>query len=158
MQSSVPYVLYIHSILRYFILIFAAVVSVQCLIGMLQKKRFAKSNRMPALLLLIFCDMQLLLGFVLYYYKMIASNVLGSGNVMGDTYKRFFGVEHSVSMIIAIVLVHVGYSITKKNIAYDRKFKRLFWCSFVALAIFMAMTPWAAKQVVGRPNVPVMPS
>jgi hypothetical protein len=61
-----------------------------------------------------------------------------------------------LAMIIALVLVHVGYSVTKKNMDDDRKFKRLFWCSFIALGIFMAMTPWEGKQVVGRPNIPHM--
>jgi hypothetical protein len=36
----------------------------------------------------------------------------------------------------------------------DRKYKRLFWCSFIALGIFLAMIPWQGKQVVGRPNIP----
>ncbi len=157
-MQSVPYLLYIHSILRYIILLFAAIVAFQSLTGLLGKKRFLKSNRMPALLLLIFCDLQLLMGISLYYFKIIETGILKSGMVMKDTYSRFYAMEHSLSMVIAIILVHVGYSVTKKNIDDDRKFKRLFWCSFVALAIFMAMTPWAAKQVVGRPNIPVMPS
>lgn len=156
-MPSLPYLLYIHSILRYFILLFAAITAFQSLTGMMGKKPFRKSNRIPALVLLIFCDLQLLLGLVLYYYKIVETGVLKSGMVMKDTYSRFFAVEHSVSMVVAIILVHVGYNVAKKNMDDDRKFKRLFWCSFIALAIFMAMTPWAAKQVVGRPNIPVMP-
>lgn len=158
MGSNINYFIYFHSIIRYFIILFAVLVAVQSLIGMLGKKKFTKGNRLPALFLLIFCDIQFLLGFVLYYQFIISAGVLSSGHVMTDRYSRFFAIEHSVSMIIALILVHVGYSITKKPIDDDRKFKRLFWCSFVALAIFMAMTPWEGKQVVGKPNFPVMPS
>ncbi len=154
----VPYILYLHSILRYIILLFAAIVAVQSLIGMMGKKQFQKSNRMPALVLLIFCDLQLVFGLMLYYFKLIETGVLKSGMVMKDTYSRFYAVEHSVSMVIAIVLVHIGYSYIKKNAEDGRKFKRLFWCSFIALAIFMAMIPWSGKQVVGRPNIPAMPA
>ena len=149
-------ILYVHSILRYFILLFAIVVVIQSLVGLMGKKKFQKPNKMIALFLLIFCDLQLLLGVVLYYYKLVTSGMLQGGNVMKDPYIRFYAVEHSVSMIVAIILVHVGYSFIKKNVDDDRKFKRLFWCSFAALAIFLAMIPWEGKQVVGRPNIPVM--
>jgi uncharacterized membrane protein len=157
MQSSTPYILYLHSVLRYLILIVAAIVAFQSLTGMMGKKKFLKSNRMPALFLLIFCDLQLVLGLILYYTKVVQTGILSGGMVMKDTFSRFYAVEHSLSMVIAIVLVHVGYNVTKKNMDDDRKFKRLFWCSFIALCLFMAMIPWEFKQVVGRPNIPVMP-
>lgn len=147
-------ILYLHSISRYFILLFALIVTVQSLVGMMGKRKFAKVNKQAALALLIFCDLQLLGGIALYYNKLIATGLLGNGNVMKDTYTRFYAVEHSVSMVLALVLVHVGYSVTKRNLDDDRKFKKLFWCSFVALVIFVAMIPWESKQVVGRPNIP----
>lgn len=153
MQSASPYVIYIHSIFRYFILIAAALVVVQSLIGMMGKKKFMPGNRKAALVLLIFCDLQLLFGLALYSMNGWMGRLSAPGG-MKDTNTRFYGMEHSVSMIIAIILIHVGYSITKKNMDDDRKFKRLFWCSFIALVIFMAMIPWAGKQVVGRPNIP----
>lgn len=149
------YLLFFHSVIRYFILLFAVVVVVQSLIGMMNKKKFVKSNKQGALVLLIFCDLQLLLGLCLYFLKGWA-NVLTSGGAMSTTYNRFWAVEHGVGMIVAIVLVHIGYSATKRNMDDDRKFKRLFWCSFIALVIFVATTPWATKQVVGRPNIPTL--
>jgi len=148
--------LFLHSILRYFILVFALIVATQSLIGMMGKKEFKKVHKQMALGLLIFCDLQLVLGALLYYNKIIAPGVFAAGNVMKDVYNRFYAVEHSLAMVIGIVLVHVGYAVTKKNMDHDRKFKRLFWCSFIALGVFMAMIPWEGKQVVGRPNIPHM--
>jgi hypothetical protein len=156
MQSSMGSILFFHSILRYFILLFALVVAVQSLVGMMGNMKFKKVNKQLALGLLIFCDLQLVLGAILYYTRLIGPGVLSAGGVMKDTYNRFYAVEHSLSMVIAIVLVHVGYNVTKKNMDDDRKFKRLFWCSFIALGIFTAMIPWEGKQVVGRPNIPHM--
>lgn len=149
-------ILYLHSILRYFILGFAILVVVQCLVGMLRKQDFKKRIRVSALFLLIFCDLQLLFGIALYYYKLINNGLLQNVNVMKDTYARFYAVEHSISMVVGIILVHITYSIAKKNMDSDRKFKRMFWCSFIALALFLAMIPWEGKQVVGRPNIPSM--
>ena len=149
-------ILYFHSILRYFILLFALIVAAQSLTGMMGKREFAKGNKTFALMLLIFCDLQLVVGLYLYYTFVIASGMLKAGNVMKEAGPRFWAVEHAVGMIVALVLVHVGYSVAKKPMASDKKFKRLFWCSFVALSIFLAMVPWEGKQVVGRPNFPVM--
>ncbi|MES2703802.1 MAG: hypothetical protein V4649_14270 [Bacteroidota bacterium] len=158
MQSLHPHLNFVHSILRYLILLLAFVVVVQSLVGMMGKKKFQGGNKRPALILLICCDLQLLLGLVLYYLRVISGGMLGSGHVMKDPYTRFYAVEHSVSMILAIVLVHLGYAVTKKNIDDDRKFRRLFWYVFIALVIFVAMIPWEGKQLVGRPNIPVLPS
>lgn len=156
MQSNdFSLVQFIHSYLRYFILILAVVVVVQSLMGMLGKKKFMKGNKMPALFLLICCDLQLVLGLVLYVGKGWA-HVLTSGGAMAAKYTRFWSVEHSVGMIAAIVLVHVGYAAIKKNIDDDRKFKRLFWCTFLSLVILLATIPWAGKQEIGRPNIPTM--
>ena len=154
MQSYLNYFLYFHSILRYLILLFAIIVVLQSLVGMMGKKEFKAGNKTTALVLLICCDLQLLLGFVLYYFKVYAVGLLQGGDVMKDPYKRFWAVEHSVGMIVAIILVHMGYTITKKNMDADRKFKRIFWFIFVALVIFVATIPWEGKQVVGRPNIP----
>lgn len=148
-------IILLHSLLRYFIIIFALVVVVLSLTGMMRKKKFKKTNKQTALVLLICCDLQLLLGLALYHMggwlgKVQAKPISRDVAVIN----RFYGMEHAVSMIIAIVLVHAGYSVTKKNMDDDRKFKRLFWTVFVALMIFIAMTPWQSRQLVGRPNVP----
>lgn len=157
MQSILPYVLFVHSTIRYIILLLALVVAVQSLLGVMTKKTFKGGNRVAALLLMIFCDLQLLFGLSLYFMKGWPQ-AFGSGNVMKNPVTRFWAVEHSVGMLVAIILVHIGYNVTKKTINDEAKFKRLFWCSFVALAIFMAMTPWASKPVVGRPNIPQLHS
>jgi hypothetical protein len=144
-------------VLRYFILFFAVIVALQSLLGLMGKKEFKPANKSFALFLLICCDLQLVMGLLLYHSFVIASGML-HGNVMKDPIARFWAVEHAFAMIVAIVLVHIGYARAKKPaVNSERKFKRLFWCSFAALCIFVAMTPWEGKSGVGRPNIPVMP-
>ncbi len=153
-MSHSNYIIYFHSILRYLILLFTLIVAVQSLAGMLGKKKFKSSNKQTALVLLICCDLQLLLGLALYYFRVYATGLLNGGDVMSNSYKRFWAVEHSVGMIIAIILIHMGYAVAKKNMDDDRKFKRLFWFVFIALVIFAATIPWEGKTGVGRPNIP----
>lgn len=153
MHHMSAYLTFFHSVLRYVIILAAIIVCVQSLVGMLQKGAFKKSNKTGILLLQIFCDLQLLFGLFLYY----TSGFLYTdkkGIDMHNHYSRFYLVEHPVSMIIAIILVHIGYKVAKKNIDDNKKFKRLFWYVFVALVIFMAQTPWQGKLDIGKPNIP----
>ena len=156
MQSYTLGFTYLHSILRYFILLFALIVVVQSLLGILGKRKFKAINKQSALVLLIFCDLQILLGLLLYYLKGMA-NLFSGGDVMKDPAKRFWAVEHGFGMIVAIVLVHMGYSVTKKLIDDDRKFKKLFWFVFIALIIIVATIPWEWRVPgISRPNIPSM--
>ena len=154
MQTTI---LIIHSIIRYFILLFAVVVVIQSLVGMLGKKPLTGTNKRMALFLLISCDIQLLLGLFLYFagpwFHVLTT---GGSEMMKDPATRFWTVEHAFVMIVAIILVHIGYSVIKKNIDDARKYKRLFWCSFIALVLFFATIPWEGRPVIGRPNIPSM--
>ncbi len=153
-----PYIVYfnnIHSILRYLLLLFTVIVVVQSLMGMLGKKEFGKSNRKMALFMMISCDLQLLAGLAVYYFNGHIL-MLKKGMAFATHESRFYTIEHPIGMILAIILVHMGYNATKKVMDSAPKFKRLFWFSFIALAIFIAQTPWPGKKDVGRPLFPSM--
>ena len=154
-----PYTTYfsdIHSILRYLVLILTLIVAVQSLIGMLGKKEFSATNRKMALFMMIACDIQLLAGLAVFYlYGHIL--MLKKGIAMETHASRFYTIEHPIGMILGIVLVHMGYNLTKKVMDSDKKLKRLFWYSFVALVIFISQTPWPGKKDgIGRPMFPGM--
>ena len=155
-MQYLPAFTYLHSILRYFILLFAVIVVVQSLMGMMGNKKFKPVNKQSALVLLIFCDLQLVLGLVLYSLKGMLS-LFSSPDVMKDPIKRFWAVEHGVGMIIAIILVHIGYSASKKLMDDDRKFRKLFWCVFIALVVILVTIPWEWRPAgISRPNIPSM--
>ncbi len=146
-------VLLIHSILRYLVLIATLVVAVQSVISMTSKKALGKGNKMAALMMMIMCDLQLLVGLAVYMFGNQASH-FADKSAFKDSYTRFYALEHPVGMILGIVLVHVGYSRLKKNWPDEKKSKQLFWCSFLALFIFFYQTPWPYKKLVGRPYLP----
>jgi len=148
----------LHSVLRWFILLFALLALIKGLGGMSGKKPFGKGDKRIALFLMICCDIQLLLGLILYFIgpwgiKNIQN--MGMANVMHDNVARFFAIEHAVGMLVAIILVHLGYAATKKNIADGSKFKRLFWFTLFALVIILATIPWPGREAA-RPLLPGM--
>jgi hypothetical protein len=150
-------VLILHSLLRWLILIFALLTIVSGLRGMGGGRTFGKVDKRNALILLICCDIQLLAGLALYFgngwFTMLTTN---GATVMKNTAQRFYAMEHNVMMIIAIVLIHIGYSSIKKNISDQSKFKRLFWFTSIALVVILAAIPWPNRTLIGRPLFPGM--
>lgn len=118
-------------------------------------KAFTKSDKRPAMLLMITADIQLLLGLILYVGK-DWFKVLTSGGFMKLPAQRFWAMEHMLGMLIAIVLIHIGYSAIKKDIPDASKFKKLFWFTLVALIIIFATIPWPFREIIGRPLFPGM--
>ena len=145
------FVLIIHSLLRWLILLFALLTIISAASGMGGKKAFTKGDKRNALFLMICCDIQLLAGFALYFangwFRMLSDS-----SVMKNAALRFFVMEHNVMMLIAIILVHIGYSATKRNISDGAKYKRLFWFTTIAMLIILVSIPWPNKPAgIARP-------
>ncbi|MBA3828064.1 MAG: hypothetical protein H0X33_03925 [Taibaiella sp.] len=144
------YALFLHSLVRWIIMLLALAVLVQGISGMSSKKPFTSGARKSMLFLMISCDIQLLLGLVLFFVNGWG-NVLAQGHAMDNKYNRFYTVEHSIGMLLAIVFIHIGYTATKKRIDDNVKYKRIFWFTLLALVIILATVPWPGKEIVGRP-------
>jgi hypothetical protein len=149
-------ILALHNILRWLILLFALITIFSSAGGMGGKKTFTAGNKRNALFLLISCDLQLLLGLILYFGNGWWGVLTSGTGYMKNTAQRFFTIEHNVAMIIAIILIHIGYSSIKKKIADGAKFKRLFWFTLISLLIILASIPWPFRAEIARPWFPGM--
>ncbi len=148
--------LHLHNFLRWVILLFAILTIVRGLKGMSSGKVFTPGDKKTALFLMISADVQLLLGIALYAMKGWFSVLTSGGNIMANAATRYWAVEHQLGMLIAIILIHVGYSATKKNIADQAKFKKMFWFTLIALVVILISIPWPFRELVGRPWFPGM--
>lgn len=149
--------LHLHSILRWLVLIVALWAIVKMASGRGGGKAFTASDKRPALFFLILMDLQLVVGLVLYFtgpwgLKNIQNQ--GFGTVMKDSASRFFAIEHLLGMLIALILVHIGYSATKKNVPDQKKFSKAFGCFLVALILIVASIPWPFREALGRGWMP----
>jgi len=147
--------LHLHNLMRWVVLIFALRTIIRSLGGIGTKKVFTAGDKRVGLFYMISCDIQLLLGLGLYIIQKWYQ-VLVSGGAMKNPTLRFFAVEHIVGMLIALVLVHIGYAATKKNIPDAVKFRRLFWYSLLSFIIILAMIPWPFREAVSRSWFPGM--
>lgn len=148
--------LHLHNFLRWFVLLFGIIVILRSMSGMGGGKAFTNMDRRMSLFLLISCDIQLLLGLSLYVTKGWLDVLKRGGDVMSNPVNRFFAVEHLAGMLIAIILIHIGYSAAKKNIADSAKFKKLFWFTLIAFILIFVTIPWPFRELVGRPLFPGM--
>lgn len=142
--------------MRWIVLILALITIFRSLSGMNSGKTFTTGNKKAALFLMISCDIQLLIGLALYFMNGWAKMLVAGGDVMKNTYNRFFTVEHTLGMLIAIVFIHLGYIASKKDIPDSAKFKKLFWFTLIALIIIIVTIPWPFREIVGRPWFPGM--
>jgi uncharacterized membrane protein len=137
---------HLHSFLRWVVLIVAIIAIIKALSGINGKKPFGPSDKKTGLFLMIFMDTMLLIGLYQYFFsdKWGWHNIktLGFGEVMKIPTARFFAVEHFIGMIIAVLLVHLGYAATKKGIPDLSKHKKALTFYGLSLLIMIVSIPW----------------
>ena len=126
--------IYTHSYLRYFLLALLVVVVIKSLMGWLSQRSFTKMDDKLSLWLLIATHSQFLLGLVLFFTSDL---VKFNAETMKNSDLRYWTVEHSTMMILAVVLITVA-RITHKKLPTDQsKHKRLFLLNGAALVIII---------------------
>jgi uncharacterized membrane protein len=126
---------HLHSGFRYVVLVLIVAAALGALIGLISKKPYSEGNRKLNLFALISAHTQLLIGIILYF---VSPFVKFNSTTMKDPITRFFTVEHWVMMVIAIVLITVGHSKSKKATSPEAKHKAIFIFYLLALVIISA--------------------
>ena len=139
-------VFFIHSWWAYLVLLVLIIATINSIIGLSSKKDYGATDFRLALFTLIVSHIQLLIGLVLYfvapYFKALGD--VGMGGVMKDSMLRLYLVEHPLIMIIALILITMGYSKHKKKLTSKPKFKTLSIFYGIALIFMLSRIPWAA--------------
>ena len=138
-------VYFIHSWWAYLVVLVLIIASVNALIGLFTKRDYGANDFRIALFTLIVSHIQLLIGIVLFfvapYFQVLLNS--GMGEVMGDNTLRLYIVEHPLMMIIAVVLITIGYSKHKKKLTSNPKFKMLAIFYTLGLLFVLSRIPWA---------------
>ena len=147
------YTLVIHNILRWAVLLLGVWAVFAALGAVMSKRAYKSSDNKVSLFFMISCDVQLVLGLILYFTGMWFDRVKSDmGAVMKDAAIRYFAVEHALMMIVAWLLVHVGRTMVKRADTDAQKHKRTLIYFGIALAIILAMIPWPIRiPEIARP-------
>lgn len=89
-------------------------------------------------------------------YGLLQASLPEGQSIMKDKFYRFFWVEHPTFMILAIIMITLGYGMSKKKIADGMKYRRAMWLFIVALLFILVAIPWPFRQIIGRPWFPGM--
>jgi len=124
----------LHSGFRYIVLVLLIAAIIQSLLGWINRKPYTELNRKINLFTLISAHTQLLIGIVLFF---LSPYVQFNSNTMKDDTTRYYTVEHWVIMLIAIVLITIGYSKSKKIVMPESKHRIVAIFYLIALFIII---------------------
>ncbi len=142
----------LHSLLRWVILALFVVVIARAARGSRRAAEWSPLDERLHVGLVATVDIQLLLGLWLY---VLASPITRAfyadpAHGMRVTTLRFFGVEHLLSMLIALALVHVGRARSKRAESPALRHRRVLKWTLGALVAVVIGIPWPMLRY-GRP-------
>ena len=142
-MNTYTILLTVHSYWRWLVLLAGAAAVVIGMLGVGKRLPFVPLGRRVSLLFVSVVDIQLLLGLWLYAISPVVRDAWRNmAAAMKQHELRFFAVEHTTTMLIAIVLAHVGSWRCKRAIGDPSKFRNLLGWDVAALAVMLAGIPW----------------
>lgn len=130
---------FLHSLLRYAVILMVAVAGLAALRGYLARSPILNWERSAAIIAMVLCHIQLALGIVLYATRFgTFEERFGARTDL----LRFWKMEHIAAMVIAIALITLGRSLSKR--AKEERTKQLRVAVFylIGLVLILAMIPW----------------
>ena len=133
----------LHNLVRWLVII-AGVLAFVVMITGLSGRRFGPGDKRAGLIYTAVIDLQLLLGLLLFFVSPLTRGAMQNmGVAMGDSVMRFFLVEHTLMMVLAVVAAHIGYSLSKKESIPDRgRFLRGAIFYGLSLVLIALAIPW----------------
>ena len=144
-------VLVLHNLMRWAVLLFGLWTLFSAISGVISKRNYTSGDSRSNFLFMLSCDIQLLLGLILYFVNSWFDRLKDLANNMKDANNRFFTMEHELLMIIAWILVHVGRVSVKRAITPAAKHKRTLIFFGLAIILILAAVPWPFREAIARP-------
>lgn len=120
--------------------------------GWIKNSPFSKLDTLARYWTVTILHIQLLVGISLYFTSPIVNYFFHNyTESVLNINLRFFGMEHSIMMLTAIVIVSVGSIKTKQKIKDREKYKTMAMWFSIGLILILLSVPWSFSQFVSRP-------
>lgn len=141
-------VLFIHSWLRYAVLGMGLWLLVAVIRGLRRGDAWAAADDRVHARFLAVLDVQFLLGLLLYFWlsPIAAAARADWGATMKEATLRFFGMEHLVTMFLAIAIVHVARARSKRREGSAR-YRTVLIAQCLWLVLTLVAIPWPGLDI-----------
>lgn len=145
-------VLSLHSLLRWLLLISLIYTIYTSYRGWFQKRSFSTLDNTLRKCTTILSHIQLLIGVWLYGVSPNMDYFIHNfKDAVHESDIRFFAMDHTVMMLIAIVIVTIGSMKAKRKQADSDKFKSMAVWFSIGLLIILLSIPWPFMPFASRP-------
>ena len=133
-----------HSYWAYAVLVLLTLATLNAWRGALTRQPFTARDLRFTLWGLIATHLQVVIGLILYFISPLGmkSFAANGAQVMKDATLRLFAVEHIFVMLLAVVVLTIGYSRHKRKEQDAAKFKQVAVFYSIALVLVLSRLPW----------------
>ena len=110
--------------------------------------QYLKKDKMVNLMAMIFLHIQLLIGLALYFMNSRAKISYGEG-WMKNALLRFYGLEHVVAMLLAIILITYGRKKAEKLTNSRDRHRKIMVNYTIGLVLILLSIPWPFRELLG---------
>jgi hypothetical protein len=143
-----------HSLNRWLVVVMLVVTLAAGILGWVRGRGWTRRDDLTGRLLIIVLDVQLVLGLALYALSpIVRAGWSDLGAAMDNRVLQFWTVEHAPTMILAIVIVHVGRVMARRGGDDARRHRVTTLSVAVATLLILAGIPWPFLET-GRPLLP----
>ncbi|MDX5347162.1 MAG: hypothetical protein LPK19_07925 [Hymenobacteraceae bacterium] len=134
---------HLHSYMTYLVLAGLVISLILAIAGLSANRPFTDKDRKLGLLGLVPAHLQWVIGVILYFVSPMGF-ANASGAAMKDSVSRLYILEHPLTMIIAVVLITIGYARAKRLPDDKKRFKSIAIFYAIALVLILIRIPWNA--------------
>jgi hypothetical protein len=144
LQNLYPHLLAFHGLLRWVALGAAIAAILVALSGWSGTKPAGRNLRLASVIYVITMDIQLLLGLLLFFGASPITRAAMSdfGAAMKEHESRFFTVEHTLLMLLAIICAHLGAALARKGRTDSVKYRGSAVAFVFSLLLMLGGIPW----------------
>lgn len=133
----------LHSYNRYFLLAALLFVLFRSYTGWLGNKRYEKPDNIGSAALTGLTHLQLVLGLILYFKSPFSIAAMADmKSAMKNEWLRYFGVEHITVMILAVICIQIGRTLSKRSADdLSKHRKTAIWVTIAFALILLSLVP-----------------
>ncbi len=140
----------LHSIVRWAVVLFALLLLSRAVNGVRTRRDWAPADHRFGLGFIISFDLQFLIGLALFHFSTLTPDSLeGFKGAMHVPALRFFAVEHTAGMVLALAAAHISWAKGKRAADAARRFRTVAIGTGLSLLLVVLSIPWP-WMAVGR--------